>query len=155
MLVWVPESSPSYRISFLMIFCEKRASMLLMLILLCLPIIVSIWALSGDTVYARPQYGLMFSVVLGKNPVPPGQKKLLRGASKSLPSWSPGQGNSLPFFDIFGSEFPYTGLHFGTLQRGSVEEALCQHTNTMLQKSIFLQKNVFAFVFLALWSFEH
>ena len=149
MLVWVPESSPSYRISFLMIFCEKRASMLLMLILLCLPIIVSIWALSGDTVYARPQYGLMFSVVLGKNPVPPGQKKLLRGASKSLPSYR------VLFFDIFGSEFPYTGLHFSTLQRGSVEEALCQHTNTMLQKSIFLQKNVFAFVFLALWSFEH
>ena len=149
MLVWVPESSPSYRISFLMIFCEKRASMLLMLILLCLPIIVSIWALSGDTVYARPPYGLMFAVVLEKNPVPPGQKKLLRGASKSLPSYR------VLFFDIFGSEFPYTGLHFSTLQRGSVEEALCQHTNTMLQKSIFLQKNVFAFVFLALWSFEH
>ena len=114
-----------------------------------MPIIVSIWALSGDTVYARPQYGLNFSVVLGKNPVPPGQKKLLRGASKSLPSYR------VLFFDIFGSEFPYTGLHFGTLQTGSVEEALCQHTNTMLQKSIFLQKNVFAFVFLALWSFEH
>ena len=123
--------------------------MLLMLILLCLPIIVSIWALSGDTVYARPPYGLMFAVVLEKNPVPPGQKKLLRGASKSLPSYR------VLFFDIFGSEFPYTGLHFSTLQRGSVEEALCQHTNTMLQKSIFLQKNVFAFVFLALWSFEH
>ena len=93
-------------------------------------------------------YGLMFSVVLGKNPVPPGQKKLLRGASKSLPSYR------VLFFYIFGSEFLYTGLHFSTLQRGSVEEALCQHTNTMLQKSIFLQKNVFASV-LALWSFEH
>ena len=98
--------------------------MLLMLILLGLPIIVSIWALSGDTVYARPPYGLMFAVVLEKNPVPPGQKKLLRGASKSLPSYR------VLFFDIFGSEFPYTGLHFSTLQRGSVEEALCQHTTT-------------------------
>ena len=139
MLVWVPESSPSCRISFLMIFCEKRASMLLMLILLCLPIIVSIWALSGDTVYARPQYGLIFSVVLGKNPVPPGQKKLLRGASKPLPSYR------VLFFDIFGSEFPHTGLHCGTLQRGSVEEALCQRSNTILQKSTFLLEHVFFF----------
>ena len=113
------------------------------------PIIGSILRLPGDTVYARPLLGILLAAVLGKNPVPPGQKKLLRGASKSLPSYR------VLFFYIFGSEFLYTGLHFSTLQRGSVEEALCQHTNTMLQKSIFLQKNVFAFVFLALWSFEH
>ena len=113
-------------------------------------IIGSILALLGNTFYAGHPSGNLFAVVLEKTPVPPGQKKLLRGASKSLPSY-----RILFFDDIFGSEFPYTGLHFGTLQRGSVEEALCQHTNTMLQKSIFLQKNVFAFVFLALWSFEH
>jgi|TARA_B100001758_G_C17900049_1_gene348190 hypothetical protein len=112
-------------------------------------IIGSILAFLGDTLYAGFTSRNLFAVVLEKNPVPPGQKKLLRGASKSLPSYR------VLFFDIFGSEFPYTGLHFSTLQRGSVEEALCQHTNTMLQKSIFLQKNVFAFVFLALWSFEH
>ena len=112
-------------------------------------IIGSILALLADTFYAGHPSGNLFAVVLEKNPVPPGQKKLLRGASKSLPSYR------VLFFDIFGSEFPYTGLQFSTLQTGSVEEALCQHTNTMLQKSIFLQKNVFAFVFLALWSFEH
>ena len=75
-------------------------------------IIGSILALLGDTVYAGRTSGNLFAVVLEKNPVPPGQKKLLRGASKSLPSCR------VLFFDIFGSEFPYAGLHFGTLQRG-------------------------------------
>ena len=94
-------------------------------------IIGSILALLGDTVYAGFTSRNLFAVVLGKNPVTPGQKKLFRGASKSLPSYR------VLFFDIFGSEFPYTGLHFSTLQRGSVEEALCQRTATMLQNLSF------------------
>jgi len=50
-------------------------------------IIGSILALLGDTFYAGNPWGLLFAVVLEKNPVPPGQKKLLQGASKSLPRY--------------------------------------------------------------------
>ena len=104
-------------------------------------IIGSILALPGDTFYAGYPSGNLFAVVLETNPVPPGQKKLLRGASKSLPRYR------VLFFHILWSEIPYTGIHFGTLQRGSVEEALCQRSNTILQKSTFLQKNVFFLCF--------
>ena len=72
-------------------------------------IIGSILALLGDTFCAGFTSRNLFAVVLEKNPLPPGQKKLLRRASKALPSCR------VLFFDIFGSEFPYTGLHFGTL----------------------------------------
>ena len=57
-------------------------------------IIGSILALLADTFYAGHPCGLLFAVVLEKNPVPPGQKKLLRGASKSLPRYG------VLFFDI-------------------------------------------------------
>ena len=57
-------------------------------------IIGSILALLGDTFYAGFTSRNLFAVVLGKNPVPPGQKKLLRGASKSLPRYG------VLFFDI-------------------------------------------------------
>ena len=97
-------------------------------------IIGSMLALLGDTFYAGNQLWNLFAVVLAKNPVPPGQKKLLRGASKSLPRYG------VWFFHILWSEFPYTGINFGTLQRGSVEEALCQRSIMILQKLIFSQK---------------
>ena len=50
-------------------------------------IIGSILALLCDTFYAGHPWGLLFAEVLEKNPVPPGQKKRLRGASKSLPRY--------------------------------------------------------------------
>ena len=86
-------------------------------------IIGSIPALLGETFYAGRTSGSLFAVVLEKNPVPTGQKKLLRGASKSLPRYG------VLFSYILWSEFPYTGVHFGTLQRGSVEASLCQQQN--------------------------
>ena len=50
-------------------------------------IVGSILALLGDPFYAGNPCGLLFAVVLETNPVPPGQKKPLRGASKSLPRY--------------------------------------------------------------------
>ena len=57
-------------------------------------IIGSILALLGGTFYAGFTSRNLFAVVLEKNHVPPGQKKLLRGASKSLPMFG------VLFFDI-------------------------------------------------------
>ena len=50
-------------------------------------IIGSILALLGDTFYAGFTSRNLFAVVLEKNPATPGQKKVLRGASKSLPRY--------------------------------------------------------------------
>jgi hypothetical protein len=50
-------------------------------------ILGSILAFLGVTLYAGLTSRNLSAVVLGKNPVPPGQKKLLRGASKSLPRY--------------------------------------------------------------------
>ena len=75
-------------------------------------IIGSILALLGDTFYAGNPCGLLFAVVLEKNPVSPGQKKLLRGASKSLPSYG------FCFFTFFEVSFPTQGSILAPFKEG-------------------------------------
>ena len=102
-------------------------------------IIGSILALLGDTFYAGNPCGLLFAVVLEKNPVPPGQKKLLRGASKSLPRYG-----SL-FFHILWSEFPFWHPSKRVCGRGFVSAYYYDSS-----KINFFTKKTFLFLFFEL-----
>ena len=105
-------------------------------------IIGSILAFLGDTLYAGFTSRNLFAVVLEKNPVPPGQKKLLRGASKSLPRYR------FLFFHIFEVSFHTQGSILAPFKEG-LWKRLCVSVVIRFFKNQLFYKKRFCFSFLS------
>ena len=104
-------------------------------------IIGFILALLDDTFYAGHPSGSLFAVVLEKNPVPCGQKKLLRGASKSLPRYR------VLFFTFFEVKFLTQGSILAPFKEGLWKRLCVSVVIRFFKNQLFLQKHVFFFVF--------